>query len=130
MTYDDVPRLYRDTWAVYEALRKFGFRDEQIEHVASPVVYPDGTRGQDDHISVILTVDEKQCTFIIGKLDRPFEEARDLLERIRIGIADHSIDDTTLERLWTTSAMGHHEAFQSVAVTLLNKGIEIPMLKN
>jgi hypothetical protein len=130
MTYDEIPVLYRDTWAVYEALRKLGFKDEQISHLATPVVYPDGTTPEGEHIVVVLTTGDKHCTFIIGKLDRPFDEARDLLERVRNAIANREIDDHTLRRLWETSALAKLENFQSVAAVLLNKGIVLPVSQN
>jgi hypothetical protein len=130
MKYEDVPPLYRDTWATYDALRRLGFRDEQISHVASNVVMADGRVLDGEQIVVVLTADCRDVKFTIGPLDRPFEEARTLLEAVRLAIADGSLDDRTLLRLWDESPLGRIQVFEAMTLTVMQKGITIPVFQN
>lgn len=130
MNYEDVPPLYRDTWATYDALRRLGFRDEQITHVAGNVVMSDGTVLDGEYVVVVLAADCREVKFTIGPLDRPFEEARALLEAVRCAIADGSITDEVLLRLWDTSPLGKLHVFEAMTLTVLQKGITIPVFQN
>jgi len=130
MTLEEIPVLYRNVWAIYEALRRFGFSDDQILYIAGPVVLVTGEAYSEPWLSIELQAQGTTFVANVGPLDRGIDEARVLWEKIRAGIGDHSIEDETLQRIWKESAMSDERAVQSLALAIMNRGIDIPLLAN
>lgn len=128
MTLDEIPRPYRETWAAYEAFRKLGFKDEHITHHAAPVMLPDGKMSTDPWFCVVLAVQGKRFTVTVAPLDRPFAEARELLERVRCAIGERRVSDADLERMWAESKMGDVTYFTAFGMAVVAKGFFLPAL--
>lgn len=129
MKLRDIPTLYRAAWGVYEALRKLGFADEQIEHVAAPVAMADRSVSATPWLNVKLTASGQEFVIVIGELDRPFEEARTMLETVRCAIGSGEVSGADLERMWRESKMADIECFRQLAEAIFTRGIEIPAMK-
>lgn len=133
MILDEIPPLYRDTWAAYEALRKLGFGDDDVVFVGGPTAQPGIVPGQmvvtgKLWLHVVLEAQDKCFTITVGELDRPFDEAQELLERLRVSIGDGSTGDEVLDRMWIESPMGDIECFGDLCFALTARGFTLPAL--
>lgn len=133
MKLEEIPALYRHTWAVYESFRKLGFKDDDITYLAAPVVLPgsgDDSAAQvskGEYLSVVLETQGKKFSAVIGPLDRPFADAQVLWRQILQSIQDGSTSDATLRRMWNESRMANELHFGSLIAALLGQGIDPPL---
>ena len=133
MKLEEIPPLYRHTWAVYESFRKLGFADDDITYLAAPVVLPGS--GDDsaarvstnEYLSVVLGTQGKKFTAVIGPLDRPFADAQVLWRQILQSIQDGSTTDATMQRMWSESRMANELHFGSLIAAILGQGIDPPL---
>lgn len=130
MTLEEIPPLYRHIWSVYEAFRRLGFHDDDVTYVAAPTVLPDGTTSADDYIHVVLRAKERTFIVVTAPLDRPADEARVVLETLRLAIRDRVVSNETLHRMWSESKMGDLSHFTAFAVALRERGFVLPALTN
>lgn len=130
MTLDEIPQLFRDTWAVYEAFRRLGFTDDEIVHVSAPAMLASGKISPEPYMSVVLRAQRLDFTVVIGPLDRPYDEAKELLERLRLAIRDGLVTDATLSALWQQSKMADVSYFAMFCVALINRGFTLPKVTN
>lgn len=125
----EVPMLYVETWAVYEAYRRLGFKDEDTVFL----VAPNGDTGfiRKDVIHVLLRAQEREFVYSIQPIDRSFEEAKQLLTALKAAIADKVIPEPQLQEMYrSTEVGGDVERFQALATGLLMKGFHLPALEN
>lgn len=130
MTFDEIPLLYRHVWSVYEAFRRLGFTDDEVTYLAAPTGLPDGTASKDDYIHLVLNAQDRTFIVVTAPLDRPVEEARALLETLRLGVRDRLVSDETLQRIWSESKMGDVSHFTAFARALIERGFALPALSN
>jgi hypothetical protein len=126
----DFPALYREAWAVYEAMRKLGFQDDDVVNLAAPTVLPNGQPSTVDYLFVCLKAQGQQFNVTIGPLDRPFPEAQEEVRRLRAAIADHAISEPELQKMWEQSKMGDVVWFGAFATKLIERGFVLPALTN
>jgi hypothetical protein len=130
MTYEEIPPLYRATWSAYEAFRRLGFADDDITFVAVPTVLRDGSSSKERWMHVVLTAQDKTFTVTVAPLDRPFDEAQAMLERLRVSIHDGSTSDATMERVWREAGLGDMGCFADFCATLLARSFTFPAMAN
>ena len=127
MTYEEIPPLYRATWAVYAAFRRLGFADDDVAFVASPTVQG-GFITTESWLHVVLTAQDKTFTVTVAPLDRPYDDAQAILERLRVSIHDGTTPDEVLHRMWQESKVGEAAHFTSLCAALLNRSFTFPAL--
>jgi hypothetical protein len=129
MKLRDIPPLYRSVWSVYEALRQLGFADEQVTYISGRTLLSDGSVSANDWLSVVLTASEQTFTVVVGPLDRSFDDARAMLESVRMAIGERRVNEQDLLRMWNESKMASLEYFTRFAEAIVAFGIDIPELK-
>jgi hypothetical protein len=116
-----VQRIWQEAWAMYEALRRLGFADDDIAAVVAA-----GT------VHVVLDTQNKKFVCTVGQLDQQYEEAADQWKTLRAWIADGTLTDAELRRMWFDSVVGSHNGgvFAEIAMKLKQMGFVLPALVN
>lgn len=130
MTYEEIPPLYRATWSVYEAFRRLGFTDDDVTFISAQTVLRDGTPTAESWLHVVLTAQGKTFTVTVAPLDRPFDEAQAMLERLRVSIHDGTTSDATMHRMWRESEMDDVARFMRFCAALSARGFKFPAMAN
>lgn len=125
-----VPRVYHEAWAVYEALRRLGFADEEIIAEVHPGLDASGAVHQ-EMFHVVLRAQGREFTYSVAPIDRDFDAAQKYWFRLREAISSGAVPERELLSLWKTSEMGPSlEHFTTLAWRLLTKGFRLPAAAN
>jgi len=120
------PRVYLEGWAVFEAFRRLGFKNEEIGAIVgrSPEHGP-------DTFHLVLASQGKKFTYTVLPIDRPFDEAVAFWNSMFEDISSGSVKDDALLEMWRASRMGSDEVhFATLVMLLQEKGFRIPALEN
>jgi hypothetical protein len=125
-----VPRVYHEAWAVYEALRRLGFEDDDITAEVHPGFDAADALHQ-EMFFIILRAQELEFFYAVAPIDRGFAAARDYWFRLREAISCGAIPERELLSLWKSSEMGRSlEHFRTLATLLVAKGFRLPAAAN
>lgn len=126
----EVPRVYHEAWAVYEALRRLGFADDEIIAEVQPGFDADGV-AHEEMLHIVVRTQELEFTYSVAPIDRSFDEAQKYWFRLREAISTSAITEQELLSLWKSSEMGSDlEHFTTLATLLTMKGFRIPAAAN
>lgn len=113
-------KAYKEAWAVWEALRRFGFKTENIYF----------SHGTDFKIHIILFVQDITFCVHVGNLEKDNKEVIKEWNELSKKISDGTISDNELYEMWAMSSMGNRSTFKSLAAAIVEKGITLPVLVN
>ena len=122
-----VPQIFIEAWGVYEALRKMGFADDDVSYIYGPVETPGGERLV--ALQVRLETQGLRFVCIVGPLEESLEKSSEIMMAFAAAIADGTIDDASLRRLWQSTRIGSSTgAFSSLGSSIVAKGFFLPAL--
>jgi len=123
--------LYIETWAVYEAYRRLGFKDEHTQMIVAPSVDPAG-KMRDNVLHVVLEAQGHRFNYSLAPIDRPFEDARKLIFDLKTAIAEQKIPDSQLTEMYRSTEIGAIDGyqFQILSALLVTKGFLLPAIAN
>jgi hypothetical protein len=126
----EVPRVYHEAWAAYEALRRLGFVDDEIVALICPGLDAAGT-AHEELFHIVLRAQGREFSYSVAPIDRGFKAAQEYWYRLREAISSGAIPERELLSLWRTSEMGANlEHFTTLATLLTMKGFFIPAAAN
>jgi hypothetical protein len=113
--YDDT---YRRCWAIYEALRRFGFTSAQIESMHSK----NGT------LALRLSANDIEFIAVAGSVSDDHETVSRIWNEIGDIVLDKNVPNESFHKAWEDFMPP--DIMQSLAYALVAKGIVLPKLTN
>ena len=124
------PRVLQEAWAYFEALRRLGFRSDDI-YFGTGLGIPDGLPNASAAVScmfVILRMHDKEFIINVGPYSGDAEMQEKIWLQIVAGVADGTYDEEELQIIWDNSKASRRSV--DFIVALHEKGIAMPKVTN
>jgi hypothetical protein len=117
-TLDDYGEGYRKCWAIYEAFRRLGFADRNIEVI----------HGEDGSLVLRLFASDIEFIAVAGMVPEDHETVRKTWDEIGEVIIDKNVPQDSFSKCW--KEFMPLDVILSLASAIIEKGIALPKFSN